>query len=104
MSSAFYLSQALEMEPKVLSSRFDWASLLDSRDTFENRLTELSTWQQRSHSPELAMLMGYVLFHDGKFSRARISAELARDMMPDSKAAQALFDAIQSASAQPSNP
>ncbi|HOT72103.1 MAG TPA: hypothetical protein PLX18_02810 [Anaerohalosphaeraceae bacterium] len=104
MSSAFYLSQALEMEPKVLSSRFDWASLLDSRDTFENRLTELSTWQQRSHSPELALLMGYVLFHDGKFSRARISAELARDMMPDSKAAQALFDAIQSASAQPSNP
>ena len=104
MSSAFYLSQALEMEPKVLSSRFDWASLLDSRDTFENRLTELSTWQQRSHSPELAMLMGYVLFHDGKFSRASISAELARDMMPDSKAAQALFDAIQSASAQPSNP
>lgn len=104
MSSAFYLSQALEMEPKVLSSRFDWASLLDSRDTFENRLTELSTWQQRSHSPELALLTGYVLFHDGKITRARISAEFARDMMPDSKAAQVLLEAIQSAAAQPLNP
>lgn len=104
MSSAFYLSQALEMEPKVLSSRFDWASLLDSRDTFENRLTELSTWQQRSHSPELALLLGYVLFQDGKITRARLAAEFARTAMPDSKAAQALFDAIQSAAAQPSNP
>jgi len=64
----------------------------------------LSTWQQRSRSPELALLMGYVLFHDGKFTRASISAEFAREMMPDSKAAQVLLEAIQSASAQPSNP
>ncbi|HOK65429.1 MAG TPA: tetratricopeptide repeat protein [Anaerohalosphaeraceae bacterium] len=97
MSSAFYLSQAIEMEPKVLESRFDWASLLNSRDAFENRLTELSTWQQRSNSPELALLMGYVLFQDGKLTRARISAEYAEDMMPDSQAAKILVQAVQAA-------
>lgn len=97
MSSAFYLSQAVEMEPKVLESRFEWASLLDSRDAFENRLTELSTWQQRSNSPELALLMGYILFQDGKLTRARISAEYAEDMMPDSQAAKILVQAVQAA-------
>lgn len=101
MSSAFYLSQAIEMEPKLLESRFDWSSLLDSRDAFENRLTELSTWQQRSNSAELALLMGYILYQDGKIIRARISAEYAHDMMPDRPAAQALLKIIQS-SAEPS--
>jgi hypothetical protein len=97
MSSAYYLSQAIEMEPKVLESRLDWAALLNSRDTFETRLTELATWQQRSNSPELALLLGYVLLQDGKIIRARIAAEFAQDMMSDSPAAQSLLKAVQAA-------
>lgn len=104
MSSAFYLSRAIEMEPKVLQSRFDWSSLLDSRDAFENRLTELSTWQQRSNSPELALLMGYILLQDGKLTRARISAEFAQDTMPGSRAAALLVEAVQAALQSPSAP
>ncbi len=104
MSSAFYLSQAIEMEPKVLLSRLDWPSLLESRDVFENRLTELSTWQQRSNSPELALLMGYMLFQDNKLTRAQISAEYARDMMPDSEAAKLLLETIRSSSAASADP
>lgn len=101
MSSAFFLSQAVEMEPKVLQGRVDWASLLDSRDAFESRLTELSTWQQRSNSPELALLLGYVLLQDGKITRARISAEYAHDMMPNSTAAEKLLQAVQAAESAP---
>lgn len=94
MSSSYYLGQALRDEPKLIDSRIDWAFLLDSRDSFEERLVELSTWQQRSNSPELALLMGYVLYTDDKLTRAKISAEYALDFMPDNPAARILVEAI----------
>lgn len=94
MSSSYYLGQALRAEPRLIESRIDWASLLDSRDSFEERLVELSTWQQRSNSPELAFLMGYVLYTDDKLTRAKISAEYALDFMPDNPEARILVEAI----------
>lgn len=94
MSSAYFLSDALTMEPKLIDLSLDWAALLNTRDDYENRLVELSTWQQRSNSPELAFLMGYVLFRDDKLTRARISAEYALDNMPGNQGVQLLEKAI----------
>lgn len=105
MSSAYYLSEALSRSPELVEAEVNWDSLLKTRDDYENRLVELSTWQQRSNSPELAFLMGYVLFKDGKLTRARISAEYAQDMMPDHAAADILQKAIEKAlNPQPAEP
>ncbi len=97
MSSAYFLGEALTMEPRLAEPGVDWEALLKTRDDYEDRLVELSTWQQRSNSAELAFLMGYVLFQDGKLTRGRISADYARDMMPDHKGAELLQQAIERA-------
>lgn len=94
MSSAYYLSEALNQEPRLVEPAVDWGSLLNTRDDYENRLVELSTWQQRSNSAELAFLMGYVLYRDDKLTRAKISADYALDHMPENPAAEVLVKAI----------
>jgi hypothetical protein len=97
MSSAYFLGQALENDPNLIQCRIDWGALLDSRDSFEAQLVELSTWQQRSNSAELAFLMGYVLYTDDKLTRAKVSAEYAFDNMPNHAGARILAEAIQKA-------
>ena len=94
MSSALYLSQALGMEPKLIEARVDWSTLLGSRDVFDNRLVELSTWQQRSNSPELAFLGAYVLYLDDKVGRAQVLSEIALEHMPDDPAVVSLQKAV----------
>jgi tetratricopeptide (TPR) repeat protein len=90
MSSAYYLSRAIEIEPQLAAKKYDLIGLIGSRDIFENRLIEITTWQQRSESGELAFLMAYVLYHDGKPARAREAIAKAEERMPDSKAVSIL--------------
>jgi hypothetical protein len=97
MSSAYYLGLALQNDPNLIQIRIDWGALLDSRDTFDAQLVELSTWQQRSNSAELSFLMGYVLLMDDKLTRAKIAAEYALDNMPDHPGAKILAEAVQNA-------
>jgi len=97
MSSAYYLGQALQNDPNLIQCRIDWGALLDSRDSFDAQMVELSTWQQRSNSAELAFLMGYVLFMDDKLARAQISAEYALDFMKDHAGARILAEAVKKA-------
>ena len=94
MSSAFYLSRAIEMDPTIAEKKYDPAELIGDRDVFENRLIEMATWQQRSNSGELAFLMAYVLYQDGKTTRAAGSIQRAEEKMPDNKAISILKDVI----------
>lgn len=94
MSSAFYLSRAIEMDPTIAEKKYDPAKLIGDRDVFENRLIEMATWQQRSNSGELAFLLAYVLYQDGKTARAAGSIQRAEEKMPDNKAISILKDVI----------
>lgn len=94
MSSAYYLSRAIEIDPQLAAKKYDLAGLIGDRDIFENRLIEIATWQQRSGSGELAFLMAYVLYHDGKVAKARQAIEVAAEKMPDSKAVSILKQVI----------
>lgn len=94
MSSAYYLSRAIEIDPKLAAKKYDLAALIGDRDTFENRLIEMTTWQERSGSGELAFLMAYVLHHDGKVSKATTAIGKAEEKMPDSRAVAILKNVI----------
>lgn len=94
MSSAYYLSRAIELEPAIAAKKYDLAALSGDRDVFENRFIELATWQQRSDSGELAFLMAYILYQDGKGARAASAIQRAEEHIPDSQATAILKDVI----------
>lgn len=90
MSSAYYLSRAIELHPALASRPVNVAGLLNDRDTYENRILEIQTWQQRSHSGELALLLAYLYHHDGKADKAAAAIATAAEKMPDTPAVQTL--------------
>lgn len=94
MSSAFYLSQAILRNPTVASYPVDLAKLIGDRDVFENRIIEMTTWQERSGSGELAFMAAFVLYHDGKTQRAAEFIHIAAEKMPNDKAVAALYTVI----------
>ncbi len=90
MSSAFYLSQAILRNAAVASHPVDLAKLVGDRDVYETRLLEMTTWQQKSGSGELAFMMAYVLYHDGKTDKAAEAIAIAAEKMPEDQAVAAL--------------
>ncbi len=94
MSSAFNLRQAIMLNEKVATEPVDLARLIDDRDVFENRLIEMTNWQERSGSGQLAFMMAFVLHHDGKPDRAAQAIRTASEQLPDDRAVQILRDVI----------
>ena len=94
MSSAFYLNRAMDLDSKLILKKYDLAAFIGDRDVFENRVLEMSTWQQRSGSGEMALLLAYVSYQDGKAVRAKEAINIAKTAMPDSKAVMILKNII----------
>ena len=90
MSSAYYLSRALELNPAIAKQKFDLTAFVGDRDTYENRLLEMSTWQERSGSGELAFLLAYISHQDNKPIRAADAIEKAKAAMPDNPSVDTL--------------
>lgn len=83
MSSAYYLSRAFEIDPKAASKKYNLSDFVSSRDVFESRILELTTWQERSGSGELAFLLAYISYQDNKAVRAVSQIRKAKERMPD---------------------
>ncbi|MHC5199655.1 MAG: tetratricopeptide repeat protein [Planctomycetota bacterium] len=94
MSSAYYLSRAFELDPTVATKKYNAAEFVGKRDLFENRVLELSTWQERSKSGELAFLLAYISYQDNKTARAAGQIQKAKEAMPDSSAVKHLKNII----------
>ena len=90
MSSAYYLSRAFELDSTIAQEKFDLADFVGDRDIYENRVLEMTTWQERSGSGELAFLLAYVSYQDNKATRAVDAIEKAKTAMPNSRAVAAL--------------
>ncbi|MBN2513180.1 MAG: tetratricopeptide repeat protein [Sedimentisphaerales bacterium] len=86
MSSAYYLGRAITLNPKLAERKIDLSMLTADRDVYENRLLEVSEWQKRSNSGELAFLMAYFYWQDGKMSQAQESIQTALTLMPEEPA------------------
>jgi hypothetical protein len=94
MSSAFYLNRAMDLDSKIALKKYDLSAFIGDRDIFENRVLEISTWQQRSGSGEMAFLLAYISYQDDKAVRAKESINIAKTAMPDSKAVMILKNII----------
>ena len=94
MSSAYYLSRTFELNPKAAMKKYNLADFIGNRDVFENRILELTTWQERSRSGELAFLLAYISYQDGKATRAVNQIRKAKEIMPDAPAVTVLKNVI----------
>lgn len=100
MSSAYYLGQFLSLKPQLVGQKISPTILIQKRDVFENGLVEAQTWQERSQSGELAFLMAYMLWQDGKVERAVDAIAKADTLIPDSEAIKNLGSIIRASSSQ----
>jgi hypothetical protein len=100
MSSAYYLSRAITLNPKLAGQKINVAAILRDRDVFENRLIEMAGSHDRNKSGEMAFLLAYILWQDGKTQRAEEMIRLAAERMPEDAAVKTLLGVITAPPAQ----
>ena len=71
MSAAYFLYQALKLDPKLAKQRTDLRKLFADEKKFPSRLKELNDWQTKSNAAELKFLQGYVLYQIGSRDQAK---------------------------------
>jgi hypothetical protein len=78
----------------VVTKKYNLAEFLGNRDVFESRVLEMTTWQERSQSGELAFLLAYISYQDDKASRAVDQIQRAKRAMPDDPSVNLLKNII----------
>jgi tetratricopeptide (TPR) repeat protein len=103
MSSALYLSRAIEMSDEYARTKVDLASMLGDKDKLESRIADAKESLERSLAPELELLLAYTYYQMGRLAPAREAIASAQKAMPKSVAVQKL-KAIIDAAPEPPKP
>jgi tetratricopeptide (TPR) repeat protein len=101
ISSALYLSRAIEMSDEYARTRVDLASILGDKDKLESRIADAKESLERSLAPDLELLLAYTYYQMGRLAPAREAIESARKAMPKSVAVQKLKAIIDAAPQAP---
>jgi tetratricopeptide (TPR) repeat protein len=94
MSSAYFLYQALKLDPKLALSRTDLRKMFADENKFPRRLKELNDWQTKSNAAELKFLQGYVLYQIGSRDQAKTLLTDALNSNPTLKAIEPILKAL----------
>ena len=86
VSSALFLSRALEIFPEYAQFEIDIVSMVGDRDKLETRIVDVELWLEQTNAPELNFLLGYVYYHMGRVDRAKEQINSAYRKMPESPA------------------
>ncbi len=97
ISSALFLSRALELAPEYARTKIDLAALLGSQNKLESRIAEIKEWMGRSGSGKLEFLLSYVYYRTGKLNQAKQAIEAASQKMSQSLAVDTIKKAIDDA-------
>ena len=95
MSSALFLSRALQIFPEYARFKIDLVSMVGDRDKLETRVVDVEEWLGRSGAPELQFLLAYVYYQMGRPEPAKKAIDAAYEEMPQSPAVLALKKAIE---------
>jgi tetratricopeptide (TPR) repeat protein len=96
MSSALFLSRALQIFPEYARFKIDLVAMVGNRDKLESRVVDLEEWLDRSGgAPELQFLLAYVYYQMGRPSPAKEAIDAACEKMPDSSAVLVLKKVIE---------
>ena len=94
MSSALFLSRALEIFPEYALFKIDIEVMVGDRDKLESRIAEVEQWWERSKAAELKFLLAYVYYQMGRLDRAKEAIDVAYEKMPESLAVIAVRKAV----------
>ena len=97
ISSALFLSRALEIAPEYVRTKTDLAGMLGGENKLESRIAEIKEWMGRSGSTKLEFLLGYVYYRMGRLGPAKQAIDAAYTKMPLSPAVVAVKKAIDDA-------
>ncbi len=101
ISSALYLSRAIEMSDEYARTKVDLAAILGDKDKLESRIADAQEWLERSVAPELEFLLAYTYYQMGRLAPARQAIETAQKAMPKSVAVRKLKAIIDAAPEPP---
>ncbi len=97
MSSALFLSRALEIAPEYARTKIDLTGMLGGENNLESRIAEIKEWMGRSGSAKLEFLLGYVYYRMGRLGPAKQAIDSAWEKMPKSTAIDLVKRAIDDA-------
>lgn len=94
MSSALFLSRAIEIFPEYVQFKIDLVAMVGDKDKLESRIANVEQWLDESGAAELQFLLGYVYYQMGRHAEAQEMINAAFEKMPESRAVVALKKAI----------
>jgi tetratricopeptide (TPR) repeat protein len=97
MSSALFISRAIELSAAYAQGKNDLVTLLGDRDKLEGRIADVEEWLKRSDAGELQFLLGYAYYQIGKLNEAKRAIDIAYEKMPQRPAVQIIKKAIDDA-------
>lgn len=95
VSSALFLSKALEAQGGLAAAKIDMESVFGDNELLDNRINDLGQWAERTGSWELQFLLAYYYRQTGRTAEAAAAINSAAEKAPDSAAVAALKAAIE---------
>jgi len=95
MSSALFLSRALEIFPEYAQFKIDIEAMVGDRDKLETRVADVEEWLEKSDAGELWFLLGYVYYQMNRPERAKEAIDAAYEKMPEAPAVITLKKTIE---------
>ncbi len=96
MSGSLFVQTAILISPDYASRKMDLPVLLGGKDVIEDRLLEAAKWYKRDADGEIAFMMAYVYYQQGRIDKAQEYIVTAQEQMKDNKAVVLLKEAIDS--------
>jgi len=94
MSSALFLSRALEIFPEYAQFNIDLVTMVGDKDKLESRIANVEEWVDESDAAELQFLLAYVYYQIGRKIEAKEMISTAFKKMPQDPSVLALKKAI----------
>lgn len=100
VSSALFLSRALEVSPEYLRMKIDLVAMLGGENKLQVRIADIEQWLARSGSSQLQFLLGYIYYRTGQLLKAKQVIDAAYEKTPESPAVQVVKIAIDNITAR----
>ena len=97
ISSALFLSRALEIDPEYARTEIDFVTMLGGMGKLQSRIAEVKEWLERSGAGELQFLLGYVYYRIGKLQEAKEAIDIAYEKIHRSPPVGAVKKAVDDA-------
>jgi hypothetical protein len=97
ISSALFLSRAIEADPEYLKTKIDLAATLGGQHILGSRIADVKEWLLRSGSGQLDFLLGYIYYRMGRLGPAQQAIDAAYAKMPQSAAVATVKKAVDDA-------